>query len=290
MVRAITSPMLESSNALLVLFFTMHYLGWIGTLLILTTALLSTNVHRHVTWTNLCLAWIVSCFGYSLLLTTGQLFKSTPDFSVCLVQAAAVYATPALTTGATLSLAIHLWLTFRTISETPTARTDAIYSILLVAVPYFAPIGLFIGVFVYGLQYPSRVLLSESKMYCGVDSTIPGKISAIYVAILVFPTVILEGLVIITLYRNWKGYNRTARNGLRTVVRFSAFTISGIFAISISLSYLSSRSYGRLPNVLMALPPVTFVAVFGSQMASLDLMRAWLFWRRQPVSRDAEKF
>jgi len=259
--------------------------GWIGSLLILLTVLLSSKVHRHATWTNLCLSWIIACFSYSLLLITGQLYAPTPNSSVCLVQASAIYAVPALTAGATLSLAIHLWLNFRTTGEMTAAqlRRDAFCSIILVAVPYFVPTGLFIGVFVYGLQYPDRVILADSMMYCGVDRLIPGKISAIYVAMTIVPTVALEAFVIICLYRNWKGFNRNARNGLGTVVRLSAFTFFGIFALAIGVTYLSSKSYGRLPNVLMALPPVTFVLVFASQM---DLMNVWMFWKRPFKSKQ----
>lgn len=53
-------------------------------------------------------------FIYWLLrsLTTGQLFKSTPDFSVCLVQAAAVYAAPAL------------WVAFCSVSSASRIQAD----------------------------------------------------------------------------------------------------------------------------------------------------------------------
>lgn len=281
---AASSDPLESSNALMVLFFTMHMFGWIGSLTIVLTVVLSSKVQRHIIWTNLCIAWIIACFSYSFLLLTGQLYNPIPNSGVCLVQASAVYAVPSLAAGATLSLAIHLWLQFR--SPVPTNESEfkrhAIRSIILVVAPYLVPIGLFVAAFVYGLQRPEKVVLADSMMYCGLKNSVPGKISAIFVGVTMVPTILFEGLVIYNLYHQWYEYSKSSRNAFSTVIRISAFTFFGVFAIGISLTYLSSKSYGRLPNVLMALPPVSFVIIFATQA---DLMSVWMFWRRIDIPK-----
>lgn len=274
------SNSLENSNVLLVLFLSMHMFGWIGSFIILCTVIFAPRVQRHVVWLNLCVAWILACFSYSLLLITGQLFMPKPNHSVCLIQASAVIAFPSLAAGATLSLALHLWLQLRPLRSVDVleqARVKMVCSIALVLVPYFLPVGLFFGVLVFGVLHPDKVVLAGSSMYCGVATDIPGKISAFYIAAIVLPTVILEGLVLFNFYKNRHEYRKASRDVLAIVTRLSAFTFFGIFAISVGLADLSPHSYGRLPNVLMALPPVSFVIIFGTQK---DIVTSWMFWRR----------
>lgn len=141
----------EPPNALVTIFIIMHTFGWIGSSLILATVLCSSKVSRSLTWFNLNFSWIVACLSFSFLLITGQLRKSNPDAGVCMVQALAVSAAPALTAGTTLAFVIYLLFELRSGSR---QRLEGVTcSILLMCLPYLFPTVIFGLALTHGLRH-----------------------------------------------------------------------------------------------------------------------------------------
>jgi hypothetical protein len=77
-------------------FVALNFVGGIGLLMVILTALLSPNVRRLPTWYNFCASWVVSCISYTLLTFGGQQTTPTPSYPLCSMQAALIYAVPPL--------------------------------------------------------------------------------------------------------------------------------------------------------------------------------------------------
>ncbi|KAJ6503044.1 hypothetical protein DFH09DRAFT_1289581 [Mycena vulgaris] len=75
-------------------FLGLQLTGGLGLALIVLTALGSRNVKRNSTWYTFCLAWILSCISYTLVFLVGQ--QDSPDFGICVTQAAGIFSAPAL--------------------------------------------------------------------------------------------------------------------------------------------------------------------------------------------------
>lgn len=104
-------------------FMIMQISGGAGLFIILATAVFSRNVHRYTTWYSFCASWAFSCISYSLLAFSGQQTRTMPDFNLCVVQAALIYAAPVLYGYLSLSLSWYWvdgdnWLVSRTGSTT----------------------------------------------------------------------------------------------------------------------------------------------------------------------------
>ncbi|THU93401.1 hypothetical protein K435DRAFT_861557 [Dendrothele bispora CBS 962.96] len=266
-----------ASKSLVLLFVALHTFVWTALTIITATVVLSRNVRRQVTWLNLNLSWIFACFAFSLLLITGQLSKPVPDASICLVQAAATISLPSLTSGATLAFALHLWFNIRSSQYQDKAefKRTTLRNIALVVIPYIVPLVEFLAAFIYGAKHPEQVVLDGTGMLCGFTTTIFAKLAEISVCVLMFITVVFEALSISVIYRrhsNWKG-----RNYVAMLVRLLAFTLFGMLGIGASLTYLTSHGKNAATaNLLQAIPPVSFVFIFGLQW---DIIKAWMFWK-----------
>src|SRR6266498_1561310 len=77
-------------------FLALNFVGGIGLLLVIVTAIFSPNVKRLPTWFSFCASWIFSCISYTLLTLAGQQFTTHPSYPLCFTQAALVYAVPPL--------------------------------------------------------------------------------------------------------------------------------------------------------------------------------------------------
>jgi len=77
-------------------FVALNFVGGIGLLLVVVTAIFSPNVKRLPTWFSFCASWIFSCISYTLLTSAGQQLTAHPSYPLCFAQAALVYAVPPL--------------------------------------------------------------------------------------------------------------------------------------------------------------------------------------------------
>ncbi|KAJ8075084.1 hypothetical protein PM082_019411 [Marasmius tenuissimus] len=298
-------PTYHGSAALIPLFITIHTFVWIGSGIITLTAALSPTIRRHPTWFNLKLSWILACFSFSLLSTTGQLYKPEPVFWICVVQAAAVYSVPFLTAGSSLALAIYLYLVVRG-RENESGGGGGRWKdhvVLLVYVPYILPSIAFFSVLSMGLVDPTNIGLSNNWMVCSIHRyEALGHASNICILAILIPTIIIECITLTSVYRHKRG--RTVLLPTGTLIRLSVFTVFGVFGTVISFCFtrLTSPYQTALGNVLASvresksrsldislffflcvcshrwLAPLSFIFLFGLQK---DIVEAWTFWRRK---------
>jgi phosphoglycerol transferase MdoB-like AlkP superfamily enzyme len=178
-------------------FIALQMIGWLGCSILLLTIIFSRKIQRHATWTNLCLAWILSGVSFSLLFL-GHQMKNTPYYPLCVTQAALIYASQTLTSGASVALAIQLLFRVNSLvysSPEISPRFHRIRCIILVASPYLAFITFFIGVLVVGLNHPDTVQKSKNGMYCHIHDQfqVPAKLTTAFMVLTMFPTVSIEG-------------------------------------------------------------------------------------------------
>ncbi|KAK0431886.1 hypothetical protein EV421DRAFT_131302 [Armillaria borealis] len=264
----------EPPNALVTIFIIMHTFGWIGSSLILLTVLCSSKVSRSLTWFNLNFSWIVACLSFSFLFITGQLRKSDPDAGVCLVQALAVSAAPTLTTGTTLAFVIYLLFELRSGSG---RRIEGVTcSILLMCLPYLFPTIIFVFALVYGIRHPQSVILADSKMFCTIDYHILNMATTIFTFTIMLPTLILTVMIGFLVQQYWRASPRDRRRGvLSSCIRLAIFTMFSLVGVVINVIRLTGLDWGAwsgLPNLLVSLAPVSYVAVFSTQR---DLLEVW---------------
>ncbi|KAL0950948.1 hypothetical protein HGRIS_007700 [Hohenbuehelia grisea] len=257
--------------------------------ILLVTASVSRRITRDATWYNFCISWIISCLSYLLLSLAGQQFSSTPIHAVCLTQASLIYAAPPLTACTTLALVIQLWSNVQSISLVPTSpqsKKRGLMSWILLLVPYAVFLVVFIGGLLVGIQHPDSVIMSPtSGMYCGISIKLPGWVSAILVATFMLATIVLEFLVVVTFYRNWRALrdlDARVKNSLTLAIRIATFTLFSLMSVVVAPVYLAAVM-APVPNIIISLTPLTAVLVFGTQT---DLLYVWMFWRKPPSEAD----
>ncbi|KAK0476128.1 hypothetical protein IW261DRAFT_441012 [Armillaria novae-zelandiae] len=258
----------EPPNALVTIFITMHTFGWIGSSFILSTVLCSSRVSRNLTWFNLNFSWIVACLSFSFLFITGQLRKSDPDAGVCLLQALAVSAAPALTAGTTLAFVIYLLFELRSGSGW---RIEGVAcSILLMCLPYLFPAVIFGLALSRGIRHPESVILANSKMFCNIDYHILSMATTIFTFIIMLPTLILTLMVIFLVQKYWRALPRDRRRGLlSSCIRLVIFTMFSLVSVVINVILITGLDWGAwsgIPNILDSL------VVFSTQR---DLLEVW---------------
>jgi len=264
-------------------FIALQMIGWLGCSILLLTIIFSRKIQRHATWTNLCLAWILSGVSFSLLFL-GHQMKNTPYYPLCVTQAALIYASQTLTSGASVALAIQLLFRVNSLvysSPEISPRFHRIRCIILVASPYLAFITFFIGVLVVGLNHPDTVQKSKNGMYCHIHDQfqVPAKLTTAFMVLTMFPTVSIEGIIILGLYRNWRTYQRDNGDLLGMIIRVCCFTFFSALSVGISFVYLSQPSSISVGRIIWALDPVAFFVIFSTQR---DILNTWMFWRPQP--------
>ncbi|KAJ3976627.1 hypothetical protein EV361DRAFT_258694 [Lentinula raphanica] len=268
----------KSSTALITTFITIHTFAWTTCLIMIITVFLSPAIHRQSTWVNLNISWIIACFVYAFLLPTGQLYNPDPQFGVCLFQAAAVYAVQSLVAGTMLALSLQVWWNIqRSKAGSPTMSTRQRDAILIIF-PYIVPAIELIVIASYAGRNSQKVILTESGMFCGLTTPIPGRISAFYSATLMILTTCAQGLLWQYSYRNWYQVSGSVGNALATMVRLAMFTLVGIVGVIVNILDLINPFDPSIVNILESLPPLAFVFIFGLQQ---DILRAWTgrFWR-----------
>ncbi|KAI0090957.1 hypothetical protein BDY19DRAFT_666669 [Irpex rosettiformis] len=269
-------------------FVAFHIIGGLGNLLMLITALVSRRVNRHVTWINFCVTWLIFAISYTLLFYAGRQFsEEEPSFPLCLTQAGLIYGAPVLGACSTLSLVIQIWLSLRRImqkdvqGEKPHGRESSLLTILLVLLPYVAWFGTVLGALVVGLHDTSKVMRTNSSVYCVIWTGVPGRVSAGIVAVILATAIIFQGLIAALLYRSWGAYQKLRRMDKNTlsismVVRMGCFLVLNIITVSQIVVFLAQKTV--IANIWISLTPIAAVAVFATQR---DILRVWTF-RKSP--------
>jgi len=192
--------------------------------------------------------------------------------------------------GTTLALALQLWLN---VCPLPASRrictiSSRHHDLTLIVFPYVVPLIEFFSSLGYAARHPEQATLTNSGMFCGLNHSLPGKISTIYSALLMIPTVFVECMILQHIYRNWykSSYNK-GRDTFAMMIRFALFTLFGIVGVIVSVLNLTVEADSAVVNILESLPPMSFVFIFGLQE---DLVHVWLFWRQKPREKSTQTF
>lgn len=256
-------------------FIVMQLIGAGGLSLILFTALASKRIRRHSTWYGFTASWIFSSLCYCLLFIAGQQMGGEPNNTLCTVQAALIYAAPALTACTTLSLVIHMFLNFRSLMYTSAFEVRPITELMLLGTPYLVWAVLFVGNLAFELQNPQTVRRSPKGTYC--DSKLP-TISHISSSVVMMTTLVIILLLVILSYRIFINRHHVLKAGMMLAMLFRvfAFSIIGIMALGLSVTFVITNDHDGAFDMLLASMPVLAMLIFGSQK---DLIRVWLCQR-----------
>jgi len=270
-------------------FVVFQIVTWVGHAGMLITALVGSNVRRHITWYNFTASWIISGLSYSLLTLAGQQFSPRLNSALCFIQATLIYASPALTGSTTLALVIHLWFSLKSMLRGDGHDTARRRNIILIIYPYIAFFLVFLVVLVDGALH--GVHRADERAYCVVQSHVPGRMASVCVAGSMIAVVVLESFLARFLYRNWisiKGHGAQGRQYLSLAVRVSVFTAVGLMAMIVSfiIFFLPTTQW---VDVILATIPLASILVFWTKM---DHLRACMFWKKKPqieMHGDLEK-
>ncbi|KAF9256403.1 hypothetical protein L218DRAFT_1081384 [Marasmius fiardii PR-910] len=276
-------------------FVALELLGAVGMALVLTTALLASNVKRCTTWYTFCASWIFSCLSYCLLffIKPSKHFFEINTKNICVTQAALIYSVPTLTALTTLVLLIHSWYNVHFgLSKPPLESHKRVMGVFLFG-PFAAWVLMFIGFLCYGLKHPE--LASSFGLYCTLDNLLPygrgfclarhrltfvprAKISSLFVIIVTFTTIPVQISLGISLCRN---FDRSDTRGtlsvqsLKMVVRVFIFSFLILIGFAEGLIHLLTEFDKPSTDLVLALLPVSGFLIFGVQR---DLFQAWKGW------------
>jgi len=262
-------------------FIGLQLVGAVGFTLLILTALLVHKVKRYPTWYSFCVSWIISCLSYCLLAFAGEQDNPTPKPTICVAQAALIYAAPVLTGCTTCALSIQMFLTTRCIvSLGDRHKMGLISNVCLIMIPYWLWMAMFSAVLTYGVLYPHHIVRSVNWNYCDVISATPSKIAALIDVITCIIAIIIQVFIVRILFKNRKVIAGSVIS-LTMTFRVMFFTFAGGLGFVVSVVYVLSWKPGAEFDIVLAIIPVLALMIFGSQ---LDLMRSWLFWK----TRDSD--
>ncbi|KAJ7122964.1 hypothetical protein C8R44DRAFT_159051 [Mycena epipterygia] len=271
--------------------------GGLGLSIIVLTALGSRNVKRNSTWYTFCLAWILSCISYTFIFLVGQ--QNSPNFGVCVTQAAGIYSAPS-TACATLAFAIDMLVGVRAAAATIPEKRRYSITLALLIVPFLVWVVMFVGMLVFAVNNPALVAIGPNGTYCDLKSFTPAKISGLIVVSVTLFTLLIEGYIAARLVRNRKLLEDSQLT--RMAVRVMIFSLLGALGLGcgvssnffsniadhsflrVGVAYVLYSKQGPSFDLLLAFLPACGVIIFGTHM---DLVNVWLFWRH-PRNKASE--
>ncbi|KAF5363741.1 hypothetical protein D9756_000608 [Leucocoprinus leucothites] len=279
-----------------------------GLPLLLAIVLFSKRIHRHITFINLCVAFIIIGVSSSLLLYAGSFEGPEPSQMLCLLQASLLYGMPGLSSMAALMLVLHMFLVIRAhyhgqeyldrdhplklwaVRTTLLAdsTSDPHRVLLQMAVsPYIVFFVCVLTTAAMGASHPERVSRNRRFFYCSLDSLPLTNTLTTVSAVILVATAVLEVWTIIILYRKWKIQRDSfpTRGALELSLPFRIITFGfyiiialSLNRIPISLSLLSIKSpESPVPDLMIATAATVVMLVFGTQK---DILRVLSFWNR----------
>ncbi|TFK31545.1 hypothetical protein BDQ12DRAFT_118711 [Crucibulum laeve] len=247
----------------------------IGT--VLTIAILSPSIHRRKTWYSLMAAFMV--FATTGLPIIGHQLGPDPPFSLCLFQAALVYAIPPL---AILSVACFIFdLRFMVLSlvhrkEFVGQKTELLLILLPWAVFFTIITEILVLVHMAGRSTIERSL---TQFYCHVTLHTPLVVTTALSVVSWAITVPLEIWTAGVLYKNWTICRRMnvidSQIYASTLIRSGVLTIG--LAIGIGLTACAFNIERASWDMCFPLAPILVAIAFGTHK---DMIRACMFWKR----------
>ncbi|KAJ7477265.1 hypothetical protein B0H11DRAFT_2030482 [Mycena galericulata] len=246
----------------------------LGLSILVWTALGSNRVKRNPTWYSFCAAWIVSCISYTFIFLVGQ--QESPNFGVCVTQAAGIYSAPSLTGCATLAFSIDMLFGVRAASTNLPRKHISSINIALLIIPYLIWICLFIGFLVFGLHNPAMVQKGPNGTYCDLSSFTPSKISGLLVVVQTVSLLAVQGYIGSRLIRK-RNFLKNSKL-LPMAIRIMVFSLMAAIGLGIGFAYVLFSERAPVFDIMISILPASAVVIFGTQM---DLVNVWLF--RVPV-------
>ncbi|KAJ7024548.1 hypothetical protein C8F04DRAFT_1123816 [Mycena alexandri] len=258
---------------------------------ILLTALLSSRVKRVSAWYGYILAWMAFCIPPSLVLGHQTHLDSPPSFQSCVVDSALMYASRPFAGFATLSLLLQMYLNVSTRLRHGEVRLNWIF--FLIALPPGMFLFMFLWTLAVGIANPSQVELEPTGFYCHLNNPVPAIVGAALVVLATSSALLVEGLTMLLLSRNWRAFRILQRRdehavSLSLIIRVSVFGILPIIGLGLSFTtYVPNlpKAFFLAYNILLASFPAAAALIFGSQM---DIIGVWMFWRRDEIGEKPD--
>ncbi|KAJ7637264.1 hypothetical protein DFH06DRAFT_653134 [Mycena polygramma] len=270
--------------AIVYVFYALELAGLVGGVVMLLTAVIWRKIaRRHASWLNFIVTWIISCASYIFLI--GEPLDWKPNHALCLIQAALIYSVPTLTAGASIALVIQVYTTLCSLLTMPMSRRIP-WTAALVVCPYVPAWAMFVFSLKVGLTDPSLVQRPDGGAYCNLNTSSPGRVSAILVSVLMLLCLPVEVIIFRNIWRAWATLKEDNRGFVSTIVRVLAFTLVGMVSIILSLVCLIlPYGYDAAFHIVIAMLPVFSVVIFGTQK---DIFAAWAsgFRRQRPHGED----
>ncbi|TEB31054.1 hypothetical protein FA13DRAFT_1733013 [Coprinellus micaceus] len=260
-------------------FIALQLIGAGGLLIVVFTAAACKNIKRWPTWYSFCGSWIFSSLCYSLLTLAGQQYRQPPNTTICLIQAATVYAAPPLTTCTTLSLIIHILLRLRFAKSDVRPESGRETTLVLLLTPYSVWVVILVGFFLFTSHNMNTLGVSPTGTFCHSSDPIWAGMSFTVVIVAAVFIVAIQAYLGIFIYRNSE---LRLDNGhlFTTAIRTIAFGCIGLLTLIIAVAYATRPTHDKGFDLVMATFPILALATFGTQS---DLVEAYAFWRRRPT-------
>ncbi|KAF5372967.1 hypothetical protein D9758_001747 [Tetrapyrgos nigripes] len=276
------------SIALIYVFNAICILGFLSLSAIVTVAWLSPSIQRSKTWYSFITPWIM--YDVVNLLLLGQQTGGEPSHGLCLAQASLRYTVPVLAGFATIAMVLQLFLSVwfcLPVGNNSSAR-NSIGIYLLLIIPPGLSLFVFLEALVHGVQYPTKVVRSNSGQVCEISDGISMKISAVCVIVGMVSSMLVEMTVCRhwTAFRNLAKHDRQSRNweNCESTIRFTFFFLLALLSCAIGLVLTFSQTNDWDPllnarcNIVVAILPVAVAVTFGTQK---DILQTFIFCRRR---------
>ncbi|KAF7300569.1 hypothetical protein HMN09_00941800 [Mycena chlorophos] len=256
-------------------FYGMQAAGLLGAFIMLLTAMIwHRTARRHASWFSFMVAWLISCASYLLTMSVPE--DQEPNHALCLFQASLIYAVPVLTSAATISLVVNIYLNLRALLTGSRNYSRATVTAALIIVPYIPAWAVFTIALKIGLGTDHNAVVGrhQGNGYCSlVNDVHPTQVSSAFVAALMIVCLGIEIVIIRAMRRAWETLQRDDRGSITIAVRVLAFTLVGMLSIILSLVLLAlPYEQNNAFNIVIATIPLSSVLIFGSQA---DFLAAW---------------
>jgi len=287
-----TAPVniVHGTESQLILFLVLNmWPSHFGLPILLAIILLSKRVHRHPTFVNLCVGFIIIGVASCLLLYAGKTIGAEPSKMLCLFQASMLYGIPAFASLLALMLVLQMFLVVRASvqkQETQGPHTIRLWAMLVA--PYVALLISILATASVGAANPDTVSRNRRFFYCSVDSSFLSGTITICAAVFLLATVVFEVWTLVILYKNYMvvkqpGAKPRVAVELSPPIRVMSFGLYVIVAMSLSLLSVKAPE-SPIPDLVIASAATFVIMIFGTQP---DIIRALCFWRKQPAPSAA---
>jgi len=281
--RVVHATQGELVTYLVLSFWPSHF----GLPLLLAIIIFSSRVRRHATFISMCVTWIISGLGSSILIYTGQTTGPEPSKTTCLIQTSIVYAVPPMAATAALLLVLQTFTVVRANFKGDKLQRDSPLRLwAMLSAPYIVFLGFSIATAVIGGYNQEKISRDRRTFYCSMENPYLTDLLALFASAALLVTLYFTIRILIIVYKQWKAL-RNAKSNLASTLDFSLAVRIVIFGLYASLGCVvgilsTTAPTSALPDLAIASTSSAIIVVFGTQR---DIRRAMCFWRRdKPTS------